>query len=52
MEAPNSLATTAASVVLPSPGGPENRIWLAGSPRPWAAAIMMPRDSFTFVWPR
>jgi len=52
MEAPNSLATTVASVVLPSPGGPENRIWSAGSPRPWAAAIMMPRDSFTFVWPR
>lgn len=37
MEAPNSLATTVASVVLPSPGGPENRIWSAGSPRPWAA---------------
>ena len=27
MFAPSSLATTVASVVLPSPGGPENRMW-------------------------
>ena len=26
MEAPSSLATTVASVVLPNPGGPENKI--------------------------
>ena len=49
IEAPNSLATTVASVVLPSPGGPENRMWSATSPRARAASIIMPSDSFTLV---
>ena len=52
MLAPNSLATTVASVVLPRPGGPENRMWSTTSPRARAASMRMASDSFTFVWPR
>src|SRR5262245_19682833 len=37
MDAPISLAMMVASVVLPSPGGPESRTWSSGSPR-WRAA--------------
>src|SRR5262250_3049816 len=33
MLAPSSLAMMAASVVLPSPGGPESSTWSSGSPR-------------------
>ncbi len=36
---PSSLATMAASVVLPSPGGPERNTWSRCSPR-WRAASM------------
>src|SRR5215831_6891276 len=37
MDAPISLAMMVASVVLPSPGGPESRTWSSGS-RCWRAA--------------
>ena len=49
MLAPSSLATTVASVVLPRPGGPENRMWSTTSPRARAASMRMASDSFTFV---
>ncbi len=52
MFAPSSLATTAASVVLPRPGGPENRMWSTTSPRACAAPMRMASDSLIFVWPR
>ena len=57
MFAPSSLATTAASVVLPRPGGPENRMGSTGggsttSPRACAAPMRMASDSLIFVWPR
>ena len=52
MLAPSSFATTVASVVLPRPGGPLNRMWSAASPRACAASIMIASDSLTFSCPR
>ena len=49
---PSSLAMTCASVVLPSPGGPESRMWSSGSSRPRAASMSTPRFSLTRVCPR
>ena len=49
---PSSLATTPASVVLPSPGGPESSRWSSDSSRARAASISTPRLSFTRSWPR
>src|SRR5215217_6637264 len=41
----------AASVVLPSPGGPASRRWSAAWPRRRAASRMTDRCSFTSAWP-
>ena len=48
---PISLATMPASVVLPRPGGPENRTWSTGSPRPGAPSISRPNCSLTVGCP-
>src|ERR1043165_8065586 len=40
-----------ARVVLPSPGGPEKRIWFNGSPRFFAAPTITCRRSTVFSWP-
>ena len=39
------------SVVLPSPGGPENSTWSSGSPRSFAALTARSILSRTFAWP-
>src|SRR2546422_8380222 len=49
--APISLATIPASVVLPSPGGPESNTWSIGSPRPRAPSISRPSCSLMRGWP-
>lgn len=49
---PISLATTAASVVLPRPGGPEKSTWSKGSLREDAASMSTRRFSFTRLWPQ
>ncbi len=48
---PSSEATICASVVFPSPGGPENRIWSRGSSRCLAAVIKICNCSFNSVCP-
>src|SRR5437870_1489067 len=48
---PNSFAISRASVVLPRPGGPKNRVWSRGSRRCFAASIAIWSDSLTFAWP-
>src|SRR5262245_7331927 len=48
---PSSSAMMAASVVLPSPGGPYSRMWSRASLRCRAASIPMARFSLSLVWP-
>ena len=50
--APISLATTAASVVFPRPGGPEKITWSRHSPRDWAAWMRMRRLCLIWSWPQ
>jgi len=49
--APIAFAMMNASVVFPSPGGPEKSICSSGSPLSRAAWIKMPSRSFIFSWP-
>ncbi len=51
MLTPISRAMRIASVVLPKPGGPKNRVWSNGSRRCRAASIAIWRLSFTSAWP-
>ena len=51
MLTPISFAITAASVVLPRPGGPCRSTWSSGSPRILAAFMNTLRFSLTFCWP-
>ena len=50
--APISLATTPASVVLPSPGGPEKITWSSGSFLVRAAWMRTRRFSRMRSWPQ
>src|SRR5512132_797130 len=47
----SSLATIAARLVLPRPGGPENSRWSGGSPRRRADSSTTPSCSRTRAWP-
>src|SRR5437870_10654227 len=49
--APIVLARIWAIVVLPSPGGPLNKIWSIASLRCRAAATVISNRSFTLAWP-
>src|SRR5713101_5850018 len=48
--APIALAMILASVVLPSPGGPLNRMWSIASPRCRAAWTVISSRSLTLAW--
>src|SRR5690606_37044200 len=48
---PSSRATICASVVLPSPGGPNSRTWSSASERPRAASMKTFRLPFAADWP-
>src|SRR5512134_1037312 len=48
---PSSRAMMCASVVLPSPGGPNSSTWSSASPRPRAAAMKISSCERTFSWP-